>query len=477
MHGVSRVEGADAAALEKKAKKASELRAAQAVFVAAAADARLNPGSSTVSELMALSLRVAQLNPEFYSLWNCRRRCLLPTLSLCTGDEEFAQILGDELGLVQRILPQHPKAYALWSHRLWALGLLQERKCSALVEREYALIDKMLSLDERNFHAWAYRLLLNRLTGRDAASEMVFATSKIKKNFSNYSAWHYRLHYACAASPHNLPPPEAIAEDLDMAHTAFFTDADDQSAWVHYSFLIRITGPHDVVCALWARALVDGLQLCLCFDRPILPCVNVVSSILSEDIKIRWEPVRRDFCYLNGGAAMLHCNTWCATLPLTLMGTSILVSIGDSSDVHSWGGARGLKLRAHLFEIALPEASSHQSPHCLGHSRIATERDGCAVASMIDIDAECKLLRELRELEPKNKWVAAALCDVISYDGSRVTDALPLLQELQELDPKRRAMYRDREVRIKLMKQAQETTAPMSASWHASLNPFMPMFL
>jgi geranylgeranyl transferase type-2 subunit alpha len=480
MHGVSRVEGADAAALEKKAKKASDLRAAQAAFVAAAADARLNhlDGSSSSSDLMALSFCVAQLNPEFYSIWNCRRRCILPTLANCTGDEEFAQILGDELGLVQRILPQHPKAYALWSHRLWALGLLQGRKCVALVEREYALIDKMLSLDERNFHAWAYRLLLNRLTARDAASEMMFATSKIKKNFSNYSAWHYRLHYACAASPHNLPPPAATAEDLDMAHTAFFTDADDQSAWVHYSFLIQITGPRDVVCTLWARAVVDGVQLCLCFDRPILPCLNVVSGINSEEIKTLWVPVRRNFCCLKGGAAMLHCDTWCTTLPSAFVGTSVRVCIGEDSDVHSWGVARGLKLRSHFFEVALPASSSSlSSPLRIGYARIVTERDGCSVALMIDVDSESKLLSELRELEPNNKWVVAALCDVISCDGLRVTDVLPLLQELQGLDPKRRAMYRDREDRMRLLMQAQETPAPMNASWHPSLNPYMPLFV
>jgi hypothetical protein len=96
---------------------------------------------------------------------------------------------------------------------------------------------------------------------------------------------------------------------------------------------------------------------------------------------------------------------------------------------------------------------------------------------MIDVDSESKLLSELRELEPNNKWVVAALCDVISCDGLRVTDVLPLLQELQGLDPKRRAMYRDREDRMRLLMQAQETPAPMNASWHPSLNPYMPLFV
>jgi hypothetical protein len=478
MHGVSRAEESDAAALEKKAKKASELRTAQSAFLSAAADARLNDldGESNVLVLMDLSLRVAQLNPELYSIWNCRRRCILPSLTDCKGDDDFARILGEELALVQRILPQHPKSYALWSHRLWALGLLRERNVSAVVDREYALIDKMLGLDERNFHAWAYRLLLNRLTSRDAVSEMMFATNKIKRNFSNYSAWHYRLHYACAVSPHNVPPAEATAADLDMVHTAFFTDADDQSAWVYYSFLIRIAGPRDVMCSVWACPAKHGIQLCICFDRPILPSLRV-SSVDFGDIQTSWVPNRRHFCYLKGKAAMLHCDTWCTTLPSSLLGSSVKISLDDSSDVHPWGGARGLNLRSQVFEVTVPTSSSTSSPLCLSRARIDTCRDGCAVASVIDIDAECKMLRELRELEPENKWVVSALCDVLSCDGTRLRELLPLFQELQVLDTKRKAMYKDHETRIKSLLQIQETPAIIDAAWHPTLNPYMPIFM
>jgi hypothetical protein len=477
MHGVSRAEEFDAAALEKKQKQAAELQTAQSAFVDAVTHARLNTRDqcSSTSELMPLSFRVAQLNPEFYSIWNCRRRCLLPLLSNCKGDEEFAHFLGEELGLVQRILPQHPKSYALWSHRLWALGLLQQRNIKTIIEREYALIDKMLGLDERNFHAWAYRLLLNRLTGRDAASEMMFATTKIKKNFSNYSAWHYRLHYACAASSSRIPPPAAIAADLDMAHTAFFTDAEDQSAWIYYNFLIRIAGPSSLVCTVWTRAAVHGVQLCVCFDRPILPILHVFSAH-SEEIKAKWMPYRRDFCYIKNGPAMLHCDTWCTTLPLSWVGASVRVFVGEKSDVHPWGGACGINLKAHAFEVEIPNSSSF-SLHCSGLARISTIRDGSAILSMIDVDSECKLLRELMELEPENKWVLSALCDVISCDESRIIELLPLLLQLQVIDSKRKAMYRDREVRINLILRAQETLTPICAPWHPSLNPYMPVFL
>lgn len=72
------------------------------------------------------------------------------------------------------------------------------------------LCDKMLMMDERNFHCWNYRLMTallylkeipSRLESQEAstAAEVEFlkkecemAEKLIKKNFSNYSAWHYR---------------------------------------------------------------------------------------------------------------------------------------------------------------------------------------------------------------------------------------------------------------------------------------------
>jgi hypothetical protein len=159
-----------------------------------------------------------------------------------------------------------------------------------------------------------------------------------------------------------------------------------------------------------------------------------------------------------------------------LVGERVRVSLEENCDVHPWGGARGLKLRSHSFDLEIPNAST-TFPCCLGRARIATLRDGCAVSSIVDIDSECKLLRELMELEPGNKWVLSALCDVISCDESRLMELLPLLQQLQMIDTKRKAMYRDREARIKLLLQAQETSAPISSTWHPSLNPHMPLFV
>lgn len=82
---------------------------------------------------------------------------------------------------------------------------------------ELGLCSKMLSMDERNFHCWNYRLwvietLLDELAKRVKMNhpettpediwtnyqkkvvedETKYAFSLINKNFSNYSAWHFR---------------------------------------------------------------------------------------------------------------------------------------------------------------------------------------------------------------------------------------------------------------------------------------------
>lgn len=57
------------------------------------------------------------------------------------------------------------------------------------------------------------------------------AENIIKKNFSNYSAWHYRGKlmpklYAHVESKYVLPL-ERIKSDLEMLKHAFFTDPND----------------------------------------------------------------------------------------------------------------------------------------------------------------------------------------------------------------------------------------------------------
>jgi geranylgeranyl transferase type-2 subunit alpha len=123
---------------------------------------------------------------------------------------------------------------------------------SQILENELLLCNKMLKMDERNFHCWNYRLWVVetflkehgvRGTGDVFESrqkplleeECKMALALIQKNFSNYSAWHYRAKLmpkmkdanGTLANNSYLIPLDTINSDFAMLKHAFFTDPKD----------------------------------------------------------------------------------------------------------------------------------------------------------------------------------------------------------------------------------------------------------
>jgi geranylgeranyl transferase type-2 subunit alpha len=171
-----------------------------------------------------------------------------------------------ELDFLVKSIMKSPKSYTLWFHRQWIIerGLVIERELipkadgkpdqqewrSRILETEMKLCDKMLMMDERNFHCWNYRLLTALLYLKEIAlrtseaitkdaqvgfleTECEMAEKLIRKNFSNYSAWHYRSKLLPELyqrlpneGPYAIPFPK-IQEDLALLKHAFFTDPKD----------------------------------------------------------------------------------------------------------------------------------------------------------------------------------------------------------------------------------------------------------
>jgi len=73
------------------------------------------------------------------------------------------------------------------------------------------------------------------------------ADALIKKNFSNFSAWHYRSKLMPRIfGPDDLGyiiPLTKIKEDLETLKHAFFTDPKDQSPWNYHEWLLSILSP------------------------------------------------------------------------------------------------------------------------------------------------------------------------------------------------------------------------------------------
>lgn len=130
------------------------------------------------------------------------------------------------------------------------------------------------------------------------------ALKLIQKNFSNYSAWHYRaklmpkLEDANGSLANNsyLIPLETIKNDFAMLKHAFFTDPKDQSPWNYHEWLIQQMTPVQVtgICKS-----ANGLTLTLshkvrefgCLDLNIQGVASFEIKSLGKNISDKWEIV------------------------------------------------------------------------------------------------------------------------------------------------------------------------------------------
>ncbi|PBP23709.1 geranylgeranyl transferase type 2 alpha [Diplocarpon rosae] len=206
-------------------------------------------------EVLELTSKLLKKNPEYYTIWNVRRRLLIyglfykpsdsslpsmvsPSTSLTDTTKASSETLssstsapsavlttipqnpsfqnpgrsGTTLDLIKAdleflipIMMEYPKCYWLWNYRLWLLEQanmrLEPDVARELWKRELILVSRMLIKDSRNFHGWGYRrkvvseLESVHLNGESLVeSEFEYTTKMIHapKGLSNFSAWHRR---------------------------------------------------------------------------------------------------------------------------------------------------------------------------------------------------------------------------------------------------------------------------------------------
>ncbi|RSM08343.1 hypothetical protein CEP52_004739 [Fusarium oligoseptatum] len=229
-------------------------------------------------ETFQLTSKLLRLNPEYYTIWNARRRCLISGLlsrqsagsspskasqsssatdtrtassadslpssstetpqppsprtagrSGTTPDDDAskdAETVRAELGFTVPLLMEFPKCYWIWNYRLWILDQATERfekpVARRIWEEELGLVSKMLTKDRRNFHAWGYRrhvvtqLESSLLSGKSLAEpEFEYTTKKIHDDLSNFSAWHNRSQIIARLLDERKADDETRKEFLD----------------------------------------------------------------------------------------------------------------------------------------------------------------------------------------------------------------------------------------------------------------------
>lgn len=236
MHGRLKVktseEQAEAKRLEREQKLKRYQSATQTVF-------QKRQAGELDESVLELTSQILGANPDFATLWNCRRE-VLQQLEAQKSPEEWDALVKAELGFLESCLRVNPKSYGTWHHRCWLLGRLPEPNWA----RELELCARFLEVDERNFHCWDYRRFVAAQAAVPPAEELAFTDSLIVRNFSNYSSWHYRscllpqLHPQPDSGPQGRLPEDVLLKELELVQNAFFTDPNDQSAWFYHRWLL-----------------------------------------------------------------------------------------------------------------------------------------------------------------------------------------------------------------------------------------------
>lgn len=104
-------------------------------------------------------------------------------------------------------------------------------------------------------HCWNYRRFVIKKAGIAPTREIELSTKLIEENFSNFSAWHHRSIFIMEQyKDDHASYKEKILEELDYVKQAFYTEPDDQSAWIYHRWLLSISkkidsqNHRDVVC-------------------------------------------------------------------------------------------------------------------------------------------------------------------------------------------------------------------------------------
>jgi len=129
--------------------------------------------------VLQLTEHIIRMNPAHYTVWQYRYDTLIA----------LGAPLEKELELMDEIAKKFIKYYQVWHHR----RLLQIKLCKPLPELTF--IAKILAIDEKNYHTWAYRqwLLVHFNEPELWDGELPFVELLLSGDVRNNSAWHHRF--------------------------------------------------------------------------------------------------------------------------------------------------------------------------------------------------------------------------------------------------------------------------------------------
>ena len=168
--------------------------------------------------VLQLTEHIIRMNPAHYTVWLVYERVLsLEILTLTLRQYRYDTLIAlgapleTELELMDEISKTFIKYYQIWHHR----RLLQTKLCKPLPELMF--ISKILAIDEKNYHTWAYRqwLLVHFNQPSLWDGELPFVELLLSGDVRNNSAWHHRFFvvFETGAHPGSLEDEEGGGKD------------------------------------------------------------------------------------------------------------------------------------------------------------------------------------------------------------------------------------------------------------------------
>ncbi|RMZ91626.1 hypothetical protein DV736_g1122, partial [Chaetothyriales sp. CBS 134916] len=287
-HGITRTAAQTERSQEARQKELNQIRTYQSLVEEV--NAKVEKKEFT-PELLQKTAELLKQNPEYYTVWNHRRRIYVNEINSLAAQVETGELTEEgkaaqvldfiqlDLQFLFPLLLKFPKCYWIWNHRLWLLEqatrLVPVEKSIALWKEELGLVGKMLTRDSRNFHGWDYRRTviasLEQLKGGSIAkSELDYTTKMIKANLSNFSAWHNRsqviLRTLNEQQASDKERRRMLDDELELIHKALF-DPYDQSLWFYHQNLMCVFDPRTAPATMAPNLSNDERQEYLAKER------------------------------------------------------------------------------------------------------------------------------------------------------------------------------------------------------------------
>ncbi|KAI8069171.1 hypothetical protein BC940DRAFT_366633 [Gongronella butleri] len=455
---------------------------------------RMSSGEYT-TETLLVTTKLLRQNPDYYTVWNHRRVVLQRGILQSQGGEDDQEqkeqkehdqkVFLQELELFMQLIRINPKSYWLWNHRLWCLRTMPRPSW----EGELHLVNKMLTMDARNFHGWTYRRVvvehLRQLTGNakeDYAivqQEYDFTTQKINQSFSNYSAWHQRskLLPEIVADMSEDEKNDVARNEFEMIQNAIYTDPDDQSAWLYYWWLLGKAPSHVTLVGVYNVG--DGNLLFVFNDMVRFSQFPTVLDAQQHAVVGQWLPmetaISKASSYTPGdsGAVWLFSVAPNAPQPASIAIHSnnvfpISSAMTMDTDKTWTNSIKDVPLSSDKWNSIVSARRANSKPITLArryNDPMAQDSSNWYSLDPIQtLENEIQVVRDLIDCEPESKWALQTLSHFLQQlrlrSGANAStldnESISIVDQLITLDSYRANRYKEMKNRI-MVRRAMET--------------------